>query len=156
MTIKNIFYTIKSKLWNGDTRVYMITINNINFTSLANATLGHNTAQNQATTEQTQDTNQATGGLFGDNMFGIVIMYLAIFGLAWLFIIRPQRKRQKAQQQIQQSLKVGDNIVTNSGMYGKIVDVGVDVFIVEFGTNKGIRIPVAKQEILTVKEPSLN
>ena len=94
-------------------------------------------------------------GFFG-GMSGVVVMYVVIFGFAWLLIIRPQKKRQKTQQEMLSSLQVGDNIVTNSGLFGKIVDVGADVYIVEFGTVKGVRIPVTKTEILAKKEPSLS
>lgn len=121
-------------------------------------TLGHGTqAPVNTSTEVGQTTTPApAGGLFGGDSFTLILMYVALFAVAWLFILRPQRKRQKAQQAMQAALQVGDSIMTNSGLYGKIVDMGSDVYVVEFGTNKGIRIPVAKSEILAKKEPNLS
>ena len=57
--------------------------------------------------------------------------------------------------EMQASIKVGDSILTSAGLYGKIVGVGEDCFIVEFGTNKGIHIPVRKSDVLGVKDPVL-
>jgi preprotein translocase subunit YajC len=54
---------------------------------------------------------------------------------------------------MQSSIKVGDNVVTSGGMYGRVADVGQDCYIVEFGTNRGLRIPIRKQDILGIKSP---
>ena len=121
---------------------------------VAHTALGQPT-QIEATGELTATEAPGAAGFFGGNWTSMTVMYVLFFGAAWFLIIRPQRKRQKTQQDMQAALKVGDNIVTNSGMYGKIVDIGADVYVVEFGTIKGVRIPVAKAEILAVKEPSL-
>jgi preprotein translocase subunit YajC len=50
---------------------------------------------------------------------------------------------------------VGDNVITNGGLYGRVSDVGDDAFIVEFGTNRSIKIPVRKSDVLGIKEPKL-
>ncbi len=83
----------------------------------------------------------------------IIVAYVAIFGALYFFTIRPQRKREKEMKTLQASLKPGDNIITSSGFYGRIVDVYDDNFVVEFGTNKGVRIPIRKSEIIGIKEP---
>ena len=44
-------------------------------------------------------------------------MILAIF---YFLILLPMKRRQKKIQEFQTSLKVGDNIVTTSGIYGQI------------------------------------
>lgn len=48
---------------------------------------------------------------------------ILIFLVAYLFMIRPQMKRQKDEKRFAQALKKGDKIVTKSGMYGKVVDL---------------------------------
>ena len=53
-------------------------------------------------------------------------------------------------------IKPGDSVLCNNGMYGKVVDVTAECYIVEFGMNKGIRVPVVKSEIALVKEPNLS
>ena len=92
-----------------------------------------------------------TGGAF--STFSMILIYAAVFGAAYFFIFRPQRKRDKELKQMQSEIRVGDNVVTTAGFYGKVVDIGEDVFIVEFGSNRGVRIPVRKSDISGVKDP---
>ena len=87
---------------------------------------------------------------------GIIVYFVFLFGIMWFIMVRPQKKREKAMMEMQASIKVGDMVMTNSGMYGKVVDIVNDLFIIEFGLNKGIRIPVEKASISGIKEPNLS
>ena len=60
---------------------------------------------------------QASGGSQG--IFQIVI-FGAIFLVFYLFFIRPQAKKQKSQGNFVNDLSKGDEIVTGSGIIGKI------------------------------------
>ncbi len=91
----------------------------------------------------------------GFNFWNIIIMYAVVIAAAYFFWIRPQKKREKSIKEMQAAIKAGDNVITSSGFYGKIVSVGEDCFVVEFGTNKGVRVPVNKTDILAVREPKL-
>ncbi|MCL2703942.1 MAG: preprotein translocase subunit YajC [Defluviitaleaceae bacterium] len=93
------------------------------------------------------------GGLFGGSM---IFMWVAMFAALYFFIIRPQRKRDKAQKEMQSALKVGDRVVTTSGMFGKIVSVGTDAFMLEFGDVRGIRVPVRKTDVVGIKTPNMS
>ena len=97
----------------------------------------------------------AGGGLLFGGTMDFILIYGAMFAVLWFLMIRPQRKKQKQQREMLAQLTVGENIVTNSGMFGKIVDIGEDSYIVEFGTNKGIRIPILKSEVVGIREPKL-
>ncbi len=77
----------------------------------------------------------------------IIILYAAIFGVFWFFLIRPQRKKQKATVDMQNTIENGDDVLTNGGLYGKVVDRVNDVYTVEFGLNKTVRIHVHKSAI---------
>lgn len=129
----------------------------MNFITVLNGILGGDTAiaPVSGTLEGGVGEVAEAAGLFGGGWMSIIIIYVAIFGVMWFLMIRPQRKRQKAQREMLETLKVGDNIVTNSGMFGKIMDIGEDVYVVEFGTTKGIRIPVAKGEVAGIREPKM-
>ena len=78
--------------------------------------------------------------------------YAAIFFVAYWILIRPQKKRQKELFDRQSKLKAGDNIITSAGFHGKIIEVNEKTVLVEFGLNKGIRIPVDKNHILDFGE----
>lgn len=104
-----------------------------------------------ATNEATQATQQ------GGNSVMFMILYIVGLGLLfYFFVIRPQKKREKELHSMQDSIKVGDWVMTSSGFYGKVADITDQVFVVEFGTNKGVKIPVKKSEIFGNKEPNLS
>lgn len=88
-------------------------------------------------------------------MLELVIVWGGMLLVLWFFMIRPQRKKQKETQMMQNNLKVGDNVMTSSGLYGKVADVVNDVVVVEFGKNKSVLIPVHKSAIAGVTEPDL-
>lgn len=93
------------------------------------------------------------GGTMG--IFATVLYMVFFFVIMWLLIIRPQRKREKEISKMQSEIKVGQYVLLNSGEYGKIVDVVNDLFIIEFGLNKSVRIPVKKAAVAAVQEPNL-
>ena len=53
----------------------------------------------------------------------IWIMFLLLFVIMWLFMIRPQRKQQKELEAFRAGLKKGDKVVTNGGIYGSIAEI---------------------------------
>ena len=50
-------------------------------------------------------------------------MILLLFGVMWLFMIRPQRKQQKELEKFRNELKKGDKIVTAGGIYGVVAEI---------------------------------
>ncbi|UBH07792.1 preprotein translocase subunit YajC [Macrococcus armenti] len=71
---------------------------------------------------------------------------VAIFAVAYFFMIKPQQKRAKEQQNLLKNLKRGDKIVTIGGLHGtvKTVDNKVVTIIVN---NKGTEMTFEKQAI---------
>ncbi len=65
------------------------------------------------------------------------IMLLLVFGVMWLFIIRPQRKQQKELEKFRSELKKGDKVVTIGGIFGTIAEINErDVLIKVDGETK--------------------
>ncbi|MBI4929618.1 MAG: preprotein translocase subunit YajC [Bacteroidetes bacterium] len=60
-----------------------------------------------------------------------IVFLLLIFGVFWFFMIRPQMKKQKAQQKFKETIDKGNKIVTIGGVHGKIVEVQETTFIIE-------------------------
>ena len=84
----------------------------------------------------------------------VPVIYLAIIGLVFYFIIlRPQKKEQKKMDAMISALEIGDSVLTTSGFYGVVIDVMDEVVIVEFGSNKNCRIPMKKTAIVEVEKP---
>lgn len=71
-----------------------------------------------------------------------LILILAVF---WFLIIRPQQKKQKEHMRMVQSLKKGDKIVTNGGIFGTIVKVGDDRINLEIASK--VQIQIERQQV---------
>ncbi len=77
---------------------------------------------------------QAEGGSSLTSMLPFLLMFLVIY----LFMIRPQMKRQKNEKKFQSTIAKGNKIVTSSGIHGKIVDIvdSDNTLIIETGAGK--------------------
>jgi preprotein translocase subunit YajC len=54
---------------------------------------------------------------------GSFLPIIAMFAVVYFFMIAPQMKRAKQEKKFASELKVGDKVVTKSGMYGKIASL---------------------------------
>ena len=82
---------------------------------------------------------------------GFFLLIIVAFAFLWLVLVRPQKKRQVAQQRMLDEIKVGDEVVTAGGIYGEITeDVGDDV-MVRIAPNLEVR--VARRAIGGVIQP---
>lgn len=64
------------------------------------------------------------------------ILPIGLLAIFYFFAIRPQRKKEKEIKEMRGSLKVGDEVVTIGGIYGKIIVVKDDVLTIESGSAK--------------------
>lgn len=64
---------------------------------------------------------------------------LITFGLMWVLLIRPQKRRVQLQQAVVASLRPGDEIITSAGIYGTILSVDDDVLFVEIAPGVALR-----------------
>jgi preprotein translocase subunit YajC len=62
--------------------------------------------------------------------------FLLMFVVIYFFMIRPQQKRAKAEKTFESSLKVGDKIITKSGLHGKIAELAETTVVVETMSGK--------------------
>lgn len=60
-----------------------------------------------------------------------LIPFALILGIFYFLILLPMKRRQKKIQEFQDSLKVGDKIVTTSGLYGRVTRVNDKTLQVE-------------------------
>lgn len=69
---------------------------------------------------ETTDTTAEQSGGTTNTILTIVMYAVVIGGLFYFLLIRPQRSRQKKEQEVQSSLAVGDEVRTIGGIYGTI------------------------------------
>ena len=65
---------------------------------------------------------------------------ILIFVIFYFLLILPQQRKQKKQQAMIDSLKSGDEIVTLGGLFGKIVEVKAETFVLEIANNTKVKI----------------
>ncbi|HLF44122.1 MAG TPA: preprotein translocase subunit YajC [Acidimicrobiia bacterium] len=54
----------------------------------------------------------------------------------WLFIIRPQRQRAKAQQSLADSLSAGEEVRTIGGIHGRVISVDEESVVLQVEDGK--------------------
>lgn len=65
------------------------------------------------------------------NNWIMIVWIVLLVAMFYFLLIRPQKKQKKAEQELRDSIKIGDEIVTIGGFYGKIVAVKDDSYIIE-------------------------
>lgn len=94
-------------------------------------------------TPATQVAHKTEG--FGLSSIGFLIIFIAIF---YFLLIRPQMKRSKATREMLSSLGVGDEVVTQGGMMGKVEKMNDNVISLTIADN--VTVKFQKQAIATV------
>ena len=68
--------------------------------------------------------------------FGSMGYILLMFVVMYFFMIMPQQKRAKKEKEFEAGLKVGDKIITKSGLHGKISELAETTVVVETMSGK--------------------
>ncbi len=78
---------------------------------------------------------QPAGGESQGGMAGMFIPLLLMFGVLYLFMIRPAQKKQKEKEKMLSALTKGDRVVTSGGIYGDIQTVKENSVILRVADN---------------------
>ncbi len=78
----------------------------------------------------------STSGSSTGSWIGMLVMWAAIIAVMYFLMIRPQKKKQKAEQKMRDSVRVGDEITTIGGICGRIVTIKEDTFVIETGVDR--------------------
>ena len=78
---------------------------------------------------------------------GMLVMMVAIFAIMWLFMIRPQQKKQKEIRNFQNSLQEGTKVVTGGGIYGTVKRIDLTTNKLELEVARGVVITVDKTSV---------
>ena len=71
---------------------------------------------------------------------GYVIVLVALIGLMWFLLIRPQRRRTESQLTMQDQLRAGDQIITAGGLHAKVRSIEDDVLEIELAPGTIVRL----------------
>lgn len=72
----------------------------------------------------------------GANQFMPIIIMVGFMAVMYFFTIRPQKKRQKEEQEMRNAVEVGDEITTIGGICGRVVTVKEENLIIETGADR--------------------
>ncbi|NRT12849.1 preprotein translocase subunit YajC [Flavobacterium sp. 14A] len=57
--------------------------------------------------------------------------FILMFVVIYFFMIRPQQKRAKNEKEFESTLKVGDKIITKSGLHGRVAELSEGTVVIE-------------------------
>ncbi len=92
--------------------------------------------------EQSQQGGQGSSGYMG------IVMIVAIFAVFYFLLIYPKQREQKKHAQMLSELKKGDEVITTSGMHGKVV--GVSDRVVVLRISEDCKVEFERTHIATI------
>lgn len=101
-----------------------------------------------ADTVQTAATTAAAPAAGSPSTLGMLLPFVLMFGVFYFLMIRPQQKKMKDHESLVTSLQKGEEVITNSGIFGKIHGIADKFITLEVDNN--VRIKVLKNQIATV------
>ena len=81
------------------------------------------------------------GGGAGSGPGGLLsfVPFVLIFVIFYFLLIRPQQKKQKEQKTLLDALKKGDKVVTTSGIWGTITNLGKETVTLQIADNTKVK-----------------
>lgn len=83
---------------------------------------------------------QTTGGSgSGSGTLLSLVPFILIFVIFYFMLILPQQKKQKQQKAMMEGLKKGDKVITASGIWGTVTNLGKDTVTLQIADNTKIK-----------------
>jgi preprotein translocase subunit YajC len=82
---------------------------------------------------------------------GFFILIILVLFLVWLFLVRPQRRRQMAHQNMVEEIRIGDEVLTAGGFFATVRSITDDEVVVELSPGNEARL--SKRAIAAVLPP---
>lgn len=77
------------------------------------------------------------------SMLPSLLMLALMFGLMYLIVIRPQKKKEKEAKEMRDNLQIGDEVTTIGGITGIVVRKTEDTVVIETGGDRSkIRVKI--------------
>ena len=84
------------------------------------------------------------------NAIASLMPIIFIFGIFYFLLIRPQQKKQKEHGRMTSELKKNDEVVTNGGIHGTVVNVKDTTLILKIDDN--VKIEINKSTVAYLKK----
>ncbi|MBK5308292.1 MAG: preprotein translocase subunit YajC [Frankiaceae bacterium] len=79
------------------------------------------------------------------------LIFFVLLGVAgWLLLVRPQRRRAKALQEVRDAVHVGSRVITTAGLHATVAAVEDDTLLLEIAP--GVQARFAKQAVVGVRD----
>jgi len=91
---------------------------------------------------------QAAGGAAGPPTLVSFLPLALVFVVFYFLLIRPQQQKAKEHRGMLANLKKNDEIITNGGLYGRVMAMADDVVTVEIAPN--VKVRISRPQIATV------
>ena len=90
----------------------------------------------------------------GGSPFDLLVPMMAVLAIFYIFLIRPQQRRQKEHEEMQKTVAKGDEIVTTGGLHGVVTGAADETLTIEIAHIKGekIRVKVDRTKVETRKK----
>jgi len=89
----------------------------------------------------------------GGNPMSSLVMIIAMIAIFYLFMIRPQAKKQRELKKFREAMKPGDKVVTIGGIHGKILEIGDSTVLI---SSEGTKIRLEKSAIAQTVDDQLS
>jgi preprotein translocase subunit YajC len=85
------------------------------------------------------------------NPLGFILTLLVVFGIYYVIVILPTRRSQKKVQNMIDSLRVGDKVITTSGIYGTIAGLREDRIQIRIAEN--VKVDMSRNSVGSLQNP---
>lgn len=94
---------------------------------------------------------QAGGGAGTGSAFSPIFLMVILFAIFYFIVFAPMKKKQKKLQELINTLKNGDRVITNGGLYGTIAGTGDNHFILKVDDH--VKLTISKNAITGLQPP---
>jgi preprotein translocase subunit YajC len=91
------------------------------------------------------------GGGGATGFLASMLPIVAMIGILWFLLIRPQQKEQQKHREMVKNLKKGDEVVTVGGIYGRIMSLDAERVSMKIAEN--VKVDVERSKVVRVVTP---
>jgi len=84
------------------------------------------------------------------NILSLVLPIILLVGMGYFMLYRPQKKQEKAVNEMRNNLQVNDEISTTGGIIGKVIQIKEDFVVIETSTAK-TKMKIAKWAVRAIE-----